>query len=479
MVMRLELGLIPKLEQRLKLAPQIIQSVEILQLPLLALETRINQELAENPMLEIREEPEETAPELSAEEERPESTREELDFDRVDQLDEEWQDYFYPSGRRPSPDEADPKFEAMQNTAERQASLQDYLLQQYRLTDAPKELAEIAENIICNIDDNGYLRYPLEELTSSLEGRVTLAQAQAALKLVQALDPPGVGARSLKECLLLQLNPQDPRYDIERELTSKYLDQLLANKFPLVARQSGHSLEEINEAVALIGTLNPHPGSLFVNEKEEAAMYGRPEITIQETESGYAVRLQDEHIPQLYISPHYRRLLKDPNTPPETREYLKKKIQSARWLIDAVAQRKRTVEGVSRAIVEVQQEFFQNGISHLKPLRMQDVADRVGVHVSTVSRAISGKYVQAPAGVYPLKFFFTGGTQSEDGQLASWKSVKQKIVDLVDREDKSHPWSDEQVVNILKEQGLNLARRTVAKYRTELGIPSSRLRRKY
>ena len=137
------------------------------------------------------------------------------------------------------------------------------------------------------------------------------------------------------------------------------------------------------------------------------------------------------------------------------------------------------MEGVSRAIVEVQQEFFQNGISHLKPLRMQDVADRVGVHVSTVSRAISGKYVQAPAGVYPLKFFFTGGTQSEDGQLASWKSVKQKIVDLVDREDKSHPWSDEQVVNILKEQGLNLARRTVAKYRTELGIPSSRLRRKY
>lgn len=473
--MKLDLQLVPRLEQKLKLAPQIIQSVEILQLPILALENRINQELAENPVLEVQDASQEASAETPAEV-TPDASSDEFDFQRLDELDEEWQDYFYPYGRQSSADDEDPKFEAMQNTADRPASLQEHLLAQYRLTDSPAELSGIAEYIICNIDDNGYLRYPLEELVGSFDGEATGEQAEEALKVIQSLDPPGVGARSLKECLLLQLDPDDARYALERELVSFYLDQLLANKFPLVARRSGHSLGEIKQAVTFIGALNPRPGALF---KNETVMYVSPEIVVEETDAGYQVRLEDERIPHLYISSFYRRLLSDLDTPVKTRDYLKRKMQAARWLIDAVAQRRRTIYGVSKAIVDMQQDFFKQGLASLRPLRMQDVADRVGVHVSTVSRAISDKYIQTPSGAYALKYFFTGGTRTENGELASWKSVKQKLAELVSQEDKSKPLSDGAIVRALKAQGINLARRTVTKYRAELGIPSSRLRRQY
>ena len=388
--MKLDLQLVPRLEQKLKLAPQIIQSVEILQLPILALENRINQELTDNPVLEVEDVSQETSAETTLAETTPGSTSDEPDFERLDELDQEWQDYFYPYGRRPSSDDEDPKFEAMQNTADRPMTLQEYLLEQYRLTDSPPEFSAIAEYLIWNIDDNGYLRYPLEELLASFEGEATLEQTEAALAVIQSLDPPGVGARSLRECLLLQLDPNDQRYALERELVRNYLDELLANKFPLVARRSGYSLSQVKQAVAFIGTLNPHPGALF---KSESVMYVPPEIVVEETDGDYEVRLEQERIPRLYISSFYRRLLRDPNTSPETRDYLKKKIQAARWLIDAVEQRRRTIHSISKAVVDMQQDFFKKGVTSLRPLRMQDVADRVGVHVSTVSRAIADKYI--------------------------------------------------------------------------------------
>ncbi|KPJ63075.1 MAG: hypothetical protein AMS15_01845 [Planctomycetes bacterium DG_23] len=488
-----------RLEQRLKLAPQIIQSIEILQLPLLALEQRINQELVENPVLELRQvSPEEETP--PAEEPLEERTTEETDFAKLDELAEAWEDYFsYASRPRPSEPAEDKKFQAIQNTPAPAPSLQDYLTMQMNLLNLEADLRTAVANIIYNIDDNGYLRYSIEEIAASLvasggageAGGIPLEKLEEALKVVQGLDPPGVGARDLRECLLLQMSGGEPT--LAREIVEDRLEDIQKNLYPKVARALGVSIEEVKEAVEFIGHLNPYPGALFSGQ---SAPYVLPDVIVEVQDGEYEVRLEERLSSNIFISPYYRRLLDSRGGDSKVRSFVRKKIQGARWLIEAIEQRRTTLFKIAKALVEFQTDFLEKGVAYLKPLKMQEVADATGVHVSTVSRAISGKYIQTPFGIYEMKFFFAGGPARrpralisiseapslplrEEAKGDSWKAVKYKISQLVDKEDKKNPLSDEEIVKKLRAEGTQIARRTVAKYRRELGIPSSRRRREY
>jgi len=492
--MRLEASLQMRQEMRLKLAPQIIQSIEILQLPLLELRDRIDQELMENPVIEAGPEPEE-APESPDEEapaetdeleavepvvEEPETDPEPLqeenyeaveDLIPADEIDgREWRT------RRAYSDDEDPKRAAIENSAAPDISLEEHLKRQLALFELDPLIRDICENIIANLDWRGYLQYPLKEILASMDRPVTPEQGEQALKVVQGLEPPGVGARSIEECLILQLDPRDEDYEFLRRLIRDHFDDLLKNRYPRVAKAMRCSLERLKEAVEKIGKLNPIPGALF---GEKPAPHVVPDLRVELVGGQYQVILEDAMLPSLRISNYYAKRLQQKDLDPKTEQYLKEKLQSARWLIDAIQQRRSTLFNIASAIVEQQKEFLDKGPMHLKPLKMQDIADRVGVHVSTVSRAIAGKYIQTPRGLYSMKYFFTGGVQKPDGETESWEVVRQKLLQIIENEDKSNPLSDEQIVAELAAQGIQIARRTVSKYRKVLGIPSSRRRKKY
>ena len=492
MPMRMEFNLGQRLELRMKLAPQILQSIEILQLPTLELLQRIKQELVENPVLEI-DESQETPPESSSTsngDATPEAHREtettqaepeagatDLSFEKVEPLIEHFNDYGSPpSGSAPSAGEKDKKMEAMLNTAARAMSLQDYMYNQFNLLDVTERQREIGHEIIYNIDNDGYLRSSLEEVFPPVGSDVTSGEAAETLAVIQTLDPPGVGGRDLRECLLLQMtNGND--HPLARVLISEHLEDIEKNRYPRMCRETGYSMEAVKAAVEFITHLSPRPGNLF---GEEMPQYITPDVMVEQDESGeYTVRLEDQRIPRLYISPVYTRLLQDRNSSDEERDYVRKKIQSARWLIDAIEQRRDTLMRICEDVFRVQREFLDRGVKHLRPLKMRTVADRVGVHVSTVSRAIAEKYAQTPRGIFPLKYFFTGGTQSADGIMTSRKSVKQHVLEAIEDEDKISPLSDDDIANLLQQKGLNIARRTVTKYRKAMNIPTARRRKAY
>lgn len=486
MQMRMEAVLQQRLELRMKLAPQIIQSIEILQLPALELQQRLKQELMENPVLEMVESPVleeeqlETTEEEAPHEERAKSDQE---FEKLREIEDIVREYGSQTYRRVvDPSETDRKYEAMQNTAARPVSLQDYLFDQYSLLDTPAELREAARNLIYNINDEGYLlaqnpdrpEDALPEVIESMEGRATLEQAERALRIIQSLDPPGIGARDLKECLLLQMRHDD--HPVARELITHRLDDLSANRIPKIAKDTGRSLDEVKEAIEFISHLNPRPGTAF---SSEVSPYVIPDVVVEYVDGHYEVRLEDDRLPRVYINAAYSRLLRDERTGEAAKDYIRKKIQSARWLIESIEQRRSTLHKIARAIVEIQRPFLERGVAHLVPLKMQTVAQATNVHVSTVCRAIADKYMQTPVGIFPLRFFFTGGTRTTDGRVRSRKSVKQIVKDVVEREDRQNPLSDDEVAARLQAQGLDIARRTVTKYRKALGIPSSRQRKAY
>jgi RNA polymerase sigma-54 factor len=476
-------------DMRLRMAPRMIQSMEILQLPLMALQERIEQELIENPVLELTEvtpaeadgeaeespAPAETATATADADSGPES---EPDFG--DGTGDDWPDT-YGEGHRLSraalSEEADRKHDAMQNMASRPPSLHDYLTDQLSFLDADPTVRTLAEYIIYNLDAKGYLRTPLHDLVRDFGGEATLAQAEEALAMVQKLDPPGIGARDLRECLLLQLTPDVPDRDVLHLLISEHLDNIQQNRLPAIAKKTELSLDTIKEAIGHLRRLNPYPGSQFA---PESAQYVAPDLIVEADEHGhYHVRLLDEHTPQLAISRHYQKLLKNKQADPAAREFIQKKIQSARWLIESIEQRRNTLLKVARAIIDHQQEFLDKGPESIEPLKMQQIADRVGVHVTTVSRAVDDKWVQTPRGIFPLKRFFGGGTTTADGEEVAWDTIKQKLLEIIAKEDKQAPLSDEEIVEELGRHGFPVARRTVTKYRKFLRIPSSRQRKQY
>ena len=507
--MRFDASLQQRLEQRMILAPRMIQAMEILQLPLMALQERIDQELIANPVLEMRDQndAEEAGPAEGEESEAAPSSpvaepEQELvvredggpaDFERLSNLVDRWETYFEDDAsarRRPRADDgdADPKTEAMQNTPDIGDTLQEVLIGQWRFEEVTPRIAALGQLIIRNLDDSGYVRVPLEELATEAEPPASPPEMEEALACVQTLGPPGVAARNLEECLLIQLHA-DPDYGggagvlpqdaIEVRLIRHHLKDVEANRYPQMARALGATIQEVKQAVARIRRLNPRPGAAVSPRRTPPIV---PDVRIQwDDEAGqYRVTAQRGDAPELYISRAYRRLVKRRDLDDKTRKFVANNIRSARWLMDAIEQRRDTLRRVVESILKFQRSFFDEGPEHLMPLKMQEVADDVHLHVGTISRAVADKYADTPWGIWALRHFFTGGTQTAEGVDVSWDTVRSRIKTIVDAEDKAKPISDEAIMNILQAEGVQkIARRTVAKYREELGIPSSRRRRQY
>ena len=468
------------MDMRLRMAPRMIQSMEILQLPLMALQERIDQELSENPLLvDLREsatpgeqpDGEAETPSDSPTEESPASEFEERD---------DWADTYgetHRLSRAALSEEADRKHDAMQNMASRPESLHDDLAHQLGFMACSAEVRAMAEYLIYNLDDNGFLNVELRDLVRDSGGDATIAQAEEALELVQRLDPPGVGARNLRECLLLQLTPDVPCRDTLQVLIAHHLDDIQQNRLPTIEKRTGFSIDTIKEAIDQLRRLNPRPGARFV---PTSTQYVMPDLVVEANEQGeYEVRLADDHTPQLAISRIYQQMLKDKESDPQAREYIQKKIQSARWLIESIEQRRSTLLKVAKAIISHQKNFLDKGPEAIEPLKMQEIADRVGVHVTTVSRAVDDKWVQTPRGIFALKRFFGGGTTAANGEEVAWETIKQKLLEILAKEDKQSPLSDEEIVEELGRSGFPVARRTITKYRKALRIPSSRQRKEF
>ncbi len=352
-----------------------------------------------------------------------------------------------------------------------------YLLHQLGELDVRPDLLVMCERIISTLDpkDGGYFRSSLRDLLPMDAAAEELALAEEALALVQSLDPPGVAARDLRECLLHQLTPDLLFYDELKILISNHLEDLRDNRLPQIEKATGFDFETINEAWSELRTLNPKPAASFA-ESHVAAV--TPDVMIERDEDGkYKVIVEDNGVPSLHISRYYRERLTSGTATPEEREFIKRKINAAQWLIESIEQRRSTLTRVSQAIVDHQTKFLDEGPEFIEPLKMQQIADKVGVHVTTVSRAVDDKYIQTPRGIFPLKRFFVGGTKSEEGEDVAWDIIRIRLQEIVDKEDKASPYSDDDLVEELKKQGLTVARRTVTKYRQKMNIPSSRQRR--
>lgn len=477
--MRLDTSQQMRTEMRLRMAPRMIQSMEILQLPILALQERIEQELTENPLLvDLRDgvtpgatsEPGGTEPVAASSAPEPEP------FEGYEEWAESFSEMHRPS-RAALVEESDRKHDAIQNMASRPTSFRENLELQLGFFDLEPTIRALAEYIIYNLDDSGYLKLSLDEVVRDFGGQASVEQAEEALQIVQKLDPPGVGARNLTECLLLQLTPETPYRDLIETLITRHLDDLRQNRLPAIEKKTGVALEVIKEAIEQLRRLDPRPGA---REQVERTNFVVPDLIVAPDESGtYQVRLVDERTPRLSISRRYQRMLKNRSADPETLAFLQKKLQSARWLIDSIEQRRSTLLKVARAIIAHQQPFLDRGPEFLEPLKMQQIADEVKVHVTTVSRAVDDKWVQTPRGIFPLKSFFGGGTKTADGEDVAWQTIRQKLLDIIAKEPKDAPLSDEDIVDELGRQGFNVARRTVTKYRKALKIPSSRQRKQY
>ena len=567
--MKLGLHQSARMEQRLVQSPQMIQAMQILQLSSLDLEERIEQELMENPFLELSE------PEANEESERGDDAAQANDEQRglenmIDELERYERDFGDgPTRVRESGEEADKKLEAMQNTPVSHQSLADALLEQLVLLDLDDEQRALAEYLIYSLDHRGYLPEPLEELAAQLliergespterrpveaeeaadseavasesatsepaaasataspaavvpdppaesedesgEAPTLLQEVPSAallqlteqleriLILLRDLTHPALGASDLRECLLLQLESHHIEEPLVRTLILDHLEDITANRLPRIARATGHEMEDVKASIATIGSLDPYPGQEYGGEPATAI---HPDVVVDELDGEFDVRLTRQPHRELSVSDAYRRLLREARALRDAQEdsaqaqaegapegedaddvqrWIKKRLESARWFIDAVRQRQSTMLRISQEIFRHQRDFLEKGAQALRPLRMQEVADEVGVHISTVSRAVSGKFAQTPRGIFPLKFFFTSGTAKSSGEAASQVSIKYKIRELVEGEDPRQPYSDDALGNLLFERhGIRIARRTVTKYRKALSIPSSSQRKAY
>jgi RNA polymerase sigma-54 factor len=494
--MQLGLSQQMRMRQEMRLAPRMIQSMEILQLPMFELQERIDQELAENVCLEQANEPERPRPEEAngqPVDEVPAGDREverreliagqgdgEADFERLLEISADWPDDNFTSGSKPSSnqieDSGDRAHDLMANAESRPQTLQEYLVDQFHYFDCSPEVRAFGEYLIQNLDENGRLQSSLPEIAQVFGRSITMEHAQEALSLIQKLDPLGVGARSLEECLLLQLRPSMPFYEVLRTLISEHWQDLLNNRLPLIERKTGYSIDLINAAKEELRNLDPSPGSGYASAPTQTVT---PDLAVEQDQEGkWTVRVLDEYVPQLRISPRYLKML-EANPDQATRDFIRKKVESARWLIESIEQRYNTLRKVAQAIVDKQQDFLEQGPDAIQPLKMQQIADVVGVHVTTVSRAVDDKYVATPRGIFPLKRFFGGGTTTADGEEVAWDIIRIKLKEIVDNEDKNDPLSDDALVEELAKVGYTLARRTVTKYRKALNIPSSRQRRAY
>ncbi len=479
--------------QSLVLAPQLRHSLKILQVAALDLRSVIQEELQTNPTLEElpmdgesidkteAASPEETGSENGAELPPVEQgeQREEMDFSKefeiLGKLDQDWRDHMSSAGgSQPYTAEDAEKRQHFLDSLTSETSLQEHLMQQVALDELSAPMLEALRQLVGNIDDRGYLAQPPADI--ALSTGLPYETVLAALKLLQSFDPPGIGSQTLAECLLAQLAARGRSDSLAARMLRDQFELLSRRRIPELARKLSAPADDVQAAIEEIAKLDPAPGRRFAEDHNRVVV---PDVTVEKDGDEWKIILNSDYIPRLRISSTYRDLIAKGTLSKEEREYLRERMRSGKFLIDSIEQRQRTIERITREIIKAQTPFFEHGVSHLQPLTMTQIADIVGVHETTVSRAIANKYMKTPHGIFEFKFFFTTGYQNDSGAAVSNTSVKELLADIVAIEDKTAPLSDQELVVKLQEKGLNLARRTVAKYREELGILPSNLRRDY
>jgi len=474
-----------KLTQELKLQQKLdvrmIQSLKLLPLTTMQLEQRINQELEENPMLQL----DETAREDSEAEEVSTRQTDETGQVNTNSMDDtgsgdfteaDWQKYMEDGFdyRYSSRQEYDPNVEEMEPTYTYFQTLSDHLTEQLGMTVRDEAKRELGEFIIGCINDDGFLELGAEDIARDLD--IPVESVEELIALIQTFDPSGVGARDLRESLLIQLRDRGLENTTSWDIVDRHFHDFTRRKFKDIMKALNITEDDLKRSMEEIGMLSPRPGAAFRDNSSTAII---PDIIVERVDGDYEVMLNERDIPHLTISASYRKLLaKNSGTPQETRKYLVDKLNGARWFINSIEQRRTTILRVSKAIVEEQREFLEHGVTHLRPMTLQDIAEKVGVAISTVQRVTSGKYIQTPQGVFELKYFFTQRISSSNGSDDfSAKSVKDKLKRLIENENPRKPLSDQKLTDILNDQGVAISRRAIAKYRDELQIPPARLRK--
>jgi RNA polymerase sigma-54 factor len=481
---------VQKQTQSLVLAPQLRQSLKILQVAALDLRNVILEELQSNPTLE--ELPMDgisiEAPDYDKENPQKEketvddysSSRDELEFgtsyETFSKMQEDYRDYIAEeNGSFGYSSEDEEKRKHFFDSITSDDSLQENLMRQAELIDATPEILKALEYLIGSLNDSGFLSSSISDI--SLMAGLPLKTVQEAQRIMKRLDPPGIGSSDLKDCLMTQLELAGHKNSLAYDIIKKYFELLLRRRIPELSRRTGCSPEEIQDAIETISHLDPAPGRKFSDDSNRIVV---PDVTVEEDENGeWIITLNNDFIPRLRINPAYKEMIAKGALKKKEKDYVQDKVRSSKFLISSIEQRQQTIERITRQLLTFQEDFFREGPSKLKPLTMNKVAEQVGVHETTVSRAIANKYIRTPHGVFDFKYFFTTGYQSEDGAAMSNTSVKERIAKIIEGENTLKPYSDQKIVDILKEEGVKIARRTVAKYREEMGILPTNLRRRY
>ncbi|MEO6848892.1 MAG: RNA polymerase factor sigma-54 [Chthoniobacterales bacterium] len=442
------------------LSPQMRQSLNVLQAPITELRQMVEQELQTNPMLE--EEPvqtEDTVPDLE---------------EKDNGLEDEWRDWLVQAPPEQRDYNAEERRQHFFESLSANPTLQEHLLEQLSTTDLDPNRRKIGEALIGNLNEEGYLLSTLEEI--ALQLHVEFDDVRKVLQEIQSFDPAGVAARDLRECLLIQLKRKGRQESFEYRIVENYLDQLARKKLPEIAKHLHVKVEEVQEAAEEIALLNPSPGRNFSSQADQIVS---ADLTIEWDGDQWQVILNDRQIPALRIGNTYKDMLSTPDTSGELRGYLQDKIREGKFFIRCIQQRQGTLLRIGKVIAERQKDFFEKGVAYLHPMTMAEVAGNIGVHETTISRAVAGKYISTPHGLFEMKYFFASGYNSKDGETVSNKSVQSMIAQLIEKESSTKPLSDQAIGELLVEKGIPIARRTISKYREELGILPSHLRRKF
>ena len=472
-MMRMEHRLVQTQSQRLMLTQRMQQAIQILQLSGLELDQYVQQELETNPVLEQKQETSEPPEREPQEPSNGEEPVDDVAFD-LDGYARSLSDYRTTGTDLGRNRDLDSRRDYFQNSITKGESFSAMLLRQLRMA-APKEQDyRIGERIIGDIDDKGYFTGSDEEIAQELG--VSVEDVRRMLGVIQQFEPTGVGARDVVECLMLQIDMEYPDEDELRVLVAEHLEKLERRQIPAIAKAMGIKPERVEELKHMLAKLYPWPGLEYSSDPPQYVM---PDVTVEKTDNGYEVYLSNESSPELRISHQYRAWMRKEKMSKDEKKYLRDKIESAKWLIRNIEQRQNTILRIARAIVDVQQDFLEKGVEAIKPLTLQEIADAVGVHEATVSRATRGKYMQTPQGLFETKYFFSPGLKRDTGDAQSSKSVQSLIKKMIDEEDKTRPLSDQKIANVLKKQGINIARRTVTKYRENMDILPTTMRKIY
>jgi RNA polymerase sigma-54 factor len=480
-----------QLRQELKINPRLYQAMDLLYMPLLDLQQHLKQELLNNPFLELVEPEEDEEEETTEAEQAAETVTEEpAQKDEID-----WEEIllegFDAGGRREEHEEK----EYYEPVTAQSRDLSDHLSEQIALLELTPREAMLAEEFVGNVNDEGYLDCSVQEIVDGINAEIarltelpdsnadgkplpfyTIEEGEAMLARIQDLEPPGVGARDLRECLLLQLRQAGLEQSVPYRLVRDCYDELINHRWSEISKRFGISQTDVQRAADEIAKLDPKPGLIYSSANDN---YITPDLVVDKIDGAYHIFLNDANLPRLKLSRAYQEIARDKKKfDGENKEFISNKLNSANWMIQAIEQRRQTMLKVMNYIVERQREFFEKGVQFLKPLTLREVAEVINMHESTVSRVTNEKYVQTPRGVLPLKFFFSSGLSTSGGEDVSARGIKAQIQKLVDEEDAKHPLTDQAIVNILKDTGVQIARRTVAKYRDQLGVLSARMRKR-